>query len=295
MNSKFLFTFLSVLFTNLNAFGALIDLDGIKQIDCCIMPLAPSEIGGIVLHKGPYSCQEQVSPSANTFTHIPLDASTSLNWSGYAVATNLTNPDAKSVTDTYGSWTVPNLLSTPGTSYAAIWSGIDGYSNSTVEQIGSLHIWSNGVQQNFAWFEMYPRGLFQIVGFPVSPGDVIGSDVSYIGKNTFNLVIVNYTENVYFIVPTSYTKHFKAERSSAEWIVEAPSSLSQVLPLADFGTVIFTNCKTTINSVTGPIKSCHWQYDPLTMATSTTPRITKAAPSKLFNAGSSFSIDWYHQ
>lgn len=294
MRNKFLCTFCSVLCTTLNLSGGSINLEGIQQLDCCIMPLVHSEIGG-VLHKGPYSCKKQASSLANTFTHIPLDASTSLNWSGYAAATNLTNPKTKSVKDVFGAWTVPNLLSTPGTSYAAIWCGIDGYTSPTVEQIGSLHIWSGGVQQNFAWFEMFPQGLFEIVGFPVSPGDVIASEVSYVGKDTFRLVIINYTENVYFIIPSSYTNHFKAERSSAEWIVEAPSSLSDVLPLADFGTVIFTNCNTTIDSVTGSIKNCHWEHDPITMATSTTPRVIKAAPSILFNEGSSFAIDWYHQ
>lgn len=295
MSNKFICALFSMLSTTLTLSGGLVDdLDGMQQLDCYIMPLSDSEIGG-VLHKGPYSCQKQESQLASTFTHIPLDASTSLNWSGYAALTSLKKPKTGSVSQVYGSWTAPSLLGTPGTSYAAIWCGIDGYVSQTVEQIGSLHIWNNGFQHDFAWFELFPRGLYEIVGFPVNPGDVLASQVSFVRKNTFQLIIINYTQSVYFIVPEFYTKIKNAKRSSAEWIIEAPSSLSQVLPLANFGTVIFTDCKATIKSVTGSIDNCHWEHDPITMATATTPRINKAVPSILFNEGSSFAIDWFHE
>ena len=49
------------------------------------------------------------------------------------------------------------------------------------------------------------------------------------------------------------------QRSSAEWIVEAPSSNQGVLTLANFSTVTFSNATATINGVTGPIDSSSWQ------------------------------------
>ena len=38
-----------------------------------------------------------------------------------------------------------------------------------------------------------------------------------------------------------------------KWIVEAPSSNSGVLPLANFSSVTFTSAAATINGVTGPV------------------------------------------
>jgi hypothetical protein len=47
---------------------------------------------------------------------------------------------------------------------------------------------------------------------------------------------------------------FKAPQlSSAEWIEEAPSTNSGVLPLANFGSVTFSNAQYTANGTTGPI------------------------------------------
>ena len=68
--------------------------------------------------------------SGSTGTAAP-NASTSTNWSGYAVQTK-----SGAVTAVAGSWTVPTV-SGSGTGYSAIWVGIDGYQSSTVEQIGT--------------------------------------------------------------------------------------------------------------------------------------------------------------
>jgi hypothetical protein len=84
-------------------------------------------------------------------------------------------------------------------------------------------------------------------------------------------------------------------RSSAEWIIEAPSNLNgDVLPLADFGTAYFFNSQVTVNGVTGSINNAHWQNDAITMQTSTSSPI-KARPSLLSTDGTSFSVIWQHQ
>lgn len=61
---------------------------------------------------------------------------TSTNWSGYAVETNLGSPQSNVVTDVKGTWVVPTVSGT-GTSYCAVWVGIDGYGSPSVEQIGT--------------------------------------------------------------------------------------------------------------------------------------------------------------
>lgn len=224
--------------------------------------------------------------------HIPIKESTSGNWSGYAAAFNLVKPLTGSVANVQGTWIVPTLASSTGNTYSSVWVGIDGYANGTVEQIGTEQDWTTSGQQNYAWFEMYPNGAYEIVGFPVHPGDQIGAEVLYKGNGQFQLTIVNYTEHVHTVVPSRYTKSTNAKRSSAEWIVEAPSSSKGVLPLADFQTVTFSNCTATISNSTGPINSRAWIDDPLTMATA--QGATKAYPSALTEGGESFTVTWEH-
>ena len=83
------------------------------------------------------------------------------------------------------------------------------------------------------------------------------------------------------------------ERSSAEWVMEAPATGRRTLPLADFDTVGFSDCAATLNGHTGTISDSAWQNDPMTMATS--GGVTKAAPLGLSGDGSSFEVTWSHQ
>jgi len=234
----------------------------------------------------------------NGAPHIRIRESTSLNWSGYAaVAGSLASPAVGAVTAVSGSWTVPAVTGS-GTRYSSVWVGIDGYADGTVEQLGTEqdvvsvrrgHIRVTS-QRYYTWFEMYPAGGYEVGGFPTNPGDKFGAGVAYAGGDTFTLAITNFTQNVYYIVPPPYNTTSGAQLSSAEWIAEAPSSFSGVLPLADFGTVTFTACSADINGTTGPISD--FTYDPLTMETSTGTK--KAVPSALSPDGSSFSVTWYH-
>ena len=75
-----------------------------------------------------------------------------------------------------------------------------------------------------------------------------------------------------------------AKRSSAEWIVEAPSSNYGILPLANFGTVTFTNAYATIGGTTGAIDN--WQAYAINIATrsqvaDTTSALTDSAGTGL--------------
>ena len=96
--------------------------------------------------------------------------SSSQNWSGYAVETSLTAPQKYAVTSVAGRWTIPTVTaSTSAETFSSIWVGIDGYSDGTVEQLGTEQDWTSSGQQNYVWFEMYPHGAFEIVGFPIAP------------------------------------------------------------------------------------------------------------------------------
>ena len=132
----------------------------------------------------------------------------SLNWSGYAV-----NTANDAVTAVGGSWTVPTVTKTgSSTAYASVWVGIDGSTNSTVEQIGTGSIITpSGVVTNDAWYEMYPSGGVVItmatststthgrsnsVSATVKPGDSITASVTYIGSSDFTLTITDTTEEM---------------------------------------------------------------------------------------------------
>src|SRR5467141_4046937 len=83
------------------------------------------------------------------------------NWAGYVAATDLSVPLKHSVTDVRGSWRVPTVVSSRTQDTAsAIWVGIDGNSDRTVEQIGTEQDWTTGAPVYYAWFEMYPARGF---------------------------------------------------------------------------------------------------------------------------------------
>ena len=113
------------------------------------------------------------------------NASPSPNWSGYVAATNFSQPQNDSVSAVYGSWVVPSVTGpSTGTTYGCVWVGIDGWGNSTVEQIGTEENWVNGRSVYYAWWEMYSTGIGQpeqlIAGMLIQPGDSISASVQYI-------------------------------------------------------------------------------------------------------------------
>lgn len=243
--------------------------------------------------------QDTPEQATTSHPHIPgprvrvaSGMTTSTNWSGYAAANKLSSPKVNTVEAVYGSWIVPTLKSTPNTSYCAAWVGIDGYNSSTVEQIGTEHDWSNGAQQNYAWFEMYPGGSYSINGFPLHPGDVISASVVYSGNYVFTMKLYNETQRVVITIPTQYTRSTAARRESAEWIIEAPYE-NGILPLSDFGTFHLMACSATINNVTAPIGNNSWQHIGLEMVTNS--GAAKAIPSALMSGNGAFSVTWKHE
>jgi len=208
----------------------------------------------------------------------PLTA-TSSNWSGYAVETNLNQPAAKAVTAVAGSWQVPAVTGA-GTAYSSVWVGIDGYSSATVEQVGTEQDIVNGRAQYYAWYEMYPSYSVAITSLTIHAGDTITASVTY-RSGPFALRIMDVTTGKSF---TTTQTIFGAQRSSAEWIVEAPSSGFGVPPLANFGTATFTGASATLKGTAGPIDDSAWQSVAIGMASFGS---TEDTTSSLTDTGSS--------
>ncbi len=217
---------------------------------------------------------------------IRPSATTSTNWSGYAVI----GPSG-SVSRVQGTWIEPSVSCSSKTAYAAFWVGIDGYSSKTVEQTGTLAVCRGSMASYSAWYEFYPAGMFK-VPVVVSPGNKITALVSYSGGE-FTVKITDVTTGKSFSKTSSAPG---AKRSSAEWIAEAPSSCSggscRILPLANFGTVQFSAGSAIVRGVSGSIQSFGTSVKEITMATGSGE--IKAEPSAISSAGTSFSITWKH-
>src|SRR5262249_9605664 len=116
------------------------------------------------------------------------------------------------------------------------------------------------------------------------PGDQMTAEVKYNGGSSFTLTIKNTTRGWTF---TTNQSSSTAARGSAEWIAEAPSSNSGVLPLANFGTVSFASCTANGAAISG-----NPNPDEIVMTTSS--GTVKAQPSALGSGGASFSVTWHH-
>jgi Peptidase A4 family len=212
--------------------------------------------------------------------------STSTNWSGYAVT-------GTGFTAVGGSWIVPAVTCKSGSQYGSFWVGIDGYNSQTVEQLGTESDCSGKTASYHAWYEfccIEPE--ITIPSMPVKPGDVMSAAVSYNGTN-FTLSMKDHTTGKTF----SKTGNISgAQRTSAEWIAEAPSSFG-ILPLSDFGTMLFGNdntgiaktCSAAMGSTGGPIGSFTNFFQITMVDSSNNP---KAIPTILSSDGTSFSDTW---
>ena len=221
-----------------------------------------------------------VGPVTNLSGHV--GASTSTNWAGYAALEG-----SKQFTKVSGKWTQPavDCSKTPNT-YSVFWVGLDGYSSPTVEQDGSEADCVGTTAVYTVWWEMYPTNSIQTV-FSINAGDAIVAKVTYKG-GTFTMTVKDKTSGRHF---TQRAGCSTCQRSSAEWIAEAPSA-GPVLPLADFGTVHFAASKAGVQGHSGTITDPNWTYDQITMVSSKNHSKVKAQPGSLDPSGQAFDVTW---
>src|ERR1700693_4970014 len=100
----------------------------------------------------------------------------SANWSGYA--------DNDSAGNTYtsvsASWAEPkptkSCSTISGETLTAFWVGLDGVSDGTVEQDGTVNVCLNGTGYDYDWYEMAPAGSIKVHN--INPGDHIAASVN---------------------------------------------------------------------------------------------------------------------
>lgn len=177
----------------------------------------------------------------------------STNWAGYAIS-------AADVSNIIGTWVQPSVTCSGSTSYVATWVGIDGYSSTTVEQTGTLAECVGGSAIYYAWYEFYPNPMYEITSVAVQPGQTFIAQVYPSGGTDYTTVLTDVSSGTSYTASASVPS---AQDNSAEWITEAPSSNTGVLPLANFGTDEFgpafnsagSSNTATIGGTTGTISS----------------------------------------
>jgi hypothetical protein len=206
----------------------------------------------------------------------------SYNWSGYADSSTTAN----TFTGVSATWRQPATQCSPEQELTAYWVGLDGYSNATVEQDGTLAYCFEGVAYYYTWWEMYP-GASVTVGSTVQPGDVIAASVERRGTS-YTLALRDYTSpaNSFSTVQSCTT----CTNESAEWIAERPAFPIGITPLAYFRNWTPVGAVQTSSGAKGPI-SAGPNPTQITMfdATQTYP-LDKV--SGLIAGGSSFVAHW---
>jgi hypothetical protein len=218
----------------------------------------------------------QPTPPGESPGLAPAGTITAANWSGYAA----TGTKFSSVS---AGWVVPTATCTKGMQLSAAWVGLDGFNSGTVEQTGTDSDCAAGGPNYYAWYELFPSAAF-VLARPVAPGDRMNASVVATTATTFALTITDATKG--------WTRTFAktlatAKRSSAEIIQEAPCCTAggQVLPLANFGKINFTNA----NANGQPIGS--FAPTRINMAAGGVLKATTSALTLMKN----FSVTWNHR
>lgn len=234
---------------------------------------------------------------AATIIHRPInvqsirnDNVSSTNWSGYAVQAT------SQFTQVVGTWVQPKATCTKlvGSTYAAFWVGLDGYSTSSVEQLGTDSDCSRSTPKYYAWWEMYPAGSVDIstTTYPVSPGDTLTGSVTRSGTS--------YTLSLHSSRGWTFTtvQSGSDANGSAEWIAEAPSICTifacRNANLTNFGTVQFSASEAADGSSLAPISSYTADSGPHDITMVSTTGTVRAQPSALASDGEGFSDTWHH-
>jgi hypothetical protein len=208
---------------------------------------------------------------------VGVGANTSHNWSGYAA----TSGRFTSVT---GTWTVPQPRVTGAPGVGATWVGIGGVTSNDLIQAGTQDVSAGGGQAQFqTWIEMLPQASQQ-VPLAVEPGDSITVSITEQGAGTgaWQISMTNNSSGQTYQTSVNYA----SSESSAEWIEEAPSGSSGVLPLDQFNSVSFSAASATLNGQTVDLTQANAQA--ITMLNGSNQPL--AIPSGIASDGSSFSV-----
>ncbi|TRO47657.1 hypothetical protein E2P60_02670 [Candidatus Bathyarchaeota archaeon] len=189
-------------------------------------------------------------------------------WSGYILTSDMQSPSPV-ISYVSASWMVPEVKPSENMTFSGVWIGIGGYGEESLIQAGTEQEYLNNKPVYYAWYELLPDYLVRIPTLHVQPGDTIAASINLVNENTntWLITIEDVTRSEQFKKTIVYT----SSMLSAEWVVERPTVNGTVSTLADFGNVTFTECKATVDDVTGPIGN--FSYAQLAMYDEETPLV----------------------
>jgi hypothetical protein len=220
----------------------------------------------------------QPPPLAGTTFH-------SVNWSGYVVTSH-----KHRITAVSSSFTVPS----PGvpTGFASNWTGIGGFTTPDLIQAGTSEFFTT-TEKYFAWYELLPgasKRLHHCAGDPnctVTAGNQMTVTIRQISSGQWRITVADSSNGWSWTKKVAYT----SSRSSAEWILEAPTvgGAQSTLPHG-LGTSFFGPTSTyTAGSSSHTIS----QGSPVTVVMDKRNGSREATPSPLALDGESFNVCVY--
>jgi hypothetical protein len=167
---------------------------------------------------------------------LPFSGATvqSFNWSGYAVRSK-----SHAITSVTGTWVVPRVTNSP-IGMASTWTGIGGLRKGSDDliQAGTVQESEFFGRHYYAWYELLPNGVGHLHGCSGEPsctvnkGDRIAVSIRRLASHRWRIAVADGGHWRW-----RKTVSYHSSRSSAEWILEAPSIGFGQPPLADVGTV----------------------------------------------------------
>jgi len=195
--------------------------------------------------------------STTTASASPCWASS--NWSGYAVSESspaglpCVPASNTAYTNVTGTWTVPKVTSSRfWSTYSAAWTGIDGFTNSSLIQVGTEQDYSFfGGARYSAWWEILPAAETVIPSISVQPGDSITASITKVpSTGLWSITLTDNGKGGHAAQkPFTISKAYSGPGTSAEWVVEAPEVNGRVATLAPYGSTVFDSG--TVNG--GPV------------------------------------------
>ncbi|MDA8145520.1 MAG: G1 family endopeptidase, partial [Thermaerobacter sp.] len=163
------------------------------------------------------------------------------NWAGLVVG----RPGDTAVS---AQWKIPAAPATSG-SYVAQAVGIGGFQTSDLLAVGTQEQGLQGQASYVAFWETAPGNETAIGSVPVRRGDQVAASLSEVSPGQWKITLRDLTSGQTFTQVVSYD----SSRSSAEILLADPSQGGSILPLGDFGRLVFSHGKVTRNGTTLPI------------------------------------------
>jgi hypothetical protein len=199
----------------------------------------------------------------------------SRNWAGFIAS-------GGKFTGVSGTWIVPKATGTDRLSSDAVWVGVGGLTNTDLIQTGTQDIIApNGQTDASAFYEMLP-GNSRPLSVDIHPGDSVTASVNQTSSGNWTVIVKDNTTGQSATVDVSYPSSL----SSAEWIVEDPSTRRSEIALDNFGSVPISAATAQKDGKTVSVSDSHAR----SMAMVNPGREILASPSGVGPDGTSFTV-----